>query len=1148
MVTTATFRMVPKKRRQNAAQGDGPAVPDTPASIAGQVGAAALSGLHTVGSVLSTPSRALWGAVNGLAGGEGGFGNMHPLDSTGGVELSHVLGNAGLIAKNDPNAWEWSDFGRGVVDMIGDPTSWVGVGGLTKAGVQAAKAGRLTKGVAGSIRAGERGLVSFHTPISAASHGAIGTGQAIGDAVERAGARTGLTRLAAKAAESAPVRHFNALMRSSFKGKLSAEIQKHAVEADAAMRAGQRQVDLNHLAYAMKMGKSGLDSKQAGEALRDAVEGVHGDRLRKYVQHPVANDTAGEFATVYADPRKLDTEWAKDTQGYLPRDAAGASEVPGRRDEFRRWLSEGNGPIQSPHVTLNDAGQLGFQDGRHRTRVLMDEGARAIPLTVHRSEAERIHSLVGADGVHPQIPGFAADLRDASRAAHESDIAHGYKTADLVDDVDFGARRLSEGAMKAFPSTDMAAKQNKLHHRQEELLQLGGTNSINRILMDPEADRVAQAVVNLPKNQQIKHVADVLKKNHGSRITSDVMSDGSSRLETLAAKMVHVPELRSQGLFQNNPIHDSHAMASAANTRAHNAQLLFKAVGDGLHADPHGTSVREFLDTAGFVPEAAAAHIAERTGQSVEDVLGASISDDLANELKSFTPHYKSPPAAKNTASVLKSLGTIWKASVLAHPASRVRDAAGGVIQNALMGHATPGGVADAARVARAAGVGAGKYGNLQEVADLMQRHGLNEDEAVRLLLAVEAPRSHGAVADVAPGQVGANLEDMLASVPGTTPSGMSDVLSRARKSLFQGELDRAGNPIATGSSLNPVNVAGAFGRESTAFGPAAASNVISGATDEFNRHAGILGQMQQGYEPSVAGARTRAAQVNYDPTTFTPTEQILKQVMPFYGFTSRMGAHTAGELASRPGGATAQLVKAEDRAQATDPSLPDHISQGTSIPLPWGQPDDGTKRYLTGLGLMHEPAVNMIGSALGGNTKGFGYDVLGMLNPLVKSPLEHVTGQSFYQRGEPAENLDPNVGRTLANLGVMAGLRSEDAGPVNYFGSPAVEMALQASPLSRAATTARQLTDTRKGAGAKLLNTATGLRVTDVSPQKQVATLRKRAEQAAKRMGAKASNNVYFSKAELAKLKEENPAAYAEQVQLQQFRNKLKPRKKASK
>jgi len=114
---------------------------------------------------------------------------------------------------------------------------------------------------------------------------------------------------------------------------------------------------------------------------------------RSFVPHPIARH--GDFVTVHADPAKLDREWSKDTEGYLPKEGKGKSEIEGRRKGFEKFLESGK-PIEQPHVAIADAtGNLTFGDGRHRTRVLMNQGEKSILLTVHKDDADKVKKLVG---------------------------------------------------------------------------------------------------------------------------------------------------------------------------------------------------------------------------------------------------------------------------------------------------------------------------------------------------------------------------------------------------------------------------------------------------------------------------------------------------------------------------------------------------------------------------------------------------------------------------------------------------------------------------------------------------------------------------------------------------------------------------------
>lgn len=79
--------------------------------------------------------------------------------------------------------------------------------------------------------------------------------------------------------------------------------------------------------------------------------------------------------------------WSRDS-GYIPEDL-----LTGRRDgrrpktfdhrfeRFEKFLAE-NAVIETPNVGINAGGHIGVRDGRHRTRVLLNLGMEAIPVTM----------------------------------------------------------------------------------------------------------------------------------------------------------------------------------------------------------------------------------------------------------------------------------------------------------------------------------------------------------------------------------------------------------------------------------------------------------------------------------------------------------------------------------------------------------------------------------------------------------------------------------------------------------------------------------------------------------------------------------------------------------------------------------------------
>ena len=266
-----------KERKEAAPQ---PSVEES-SSLISKAGGAAASGLHTVGSILSTPSRVLWGGVNGLMGGEGGFGNMNPFDSTGGIELSHVLGNAGVIAKNDPHAWELmpgvgsdgkvnlGDLGRGLVDIAGDPLSWALPLGLTKAGQLAAKSGTLAPGLVNSIRKGHRAAISFQNPLTMKAIGGIGTGHGVANVVEGLGNAVRAPQIANAIKMSAPVRNLRAAFDPAMRGKIHPSIQKFARQHFEEERAGANAIQKDLSAMWIKQNNAKLHNR---EAVRDMAE------------------------------------------------------------------------------------------------------------------------------------------------------------------------------------------------------------------------------------------------------------------------------------------------------------------------------------------------------------------------------------------------------------------------------------------------------------------------------------------------------------------------------------------------------------------------------------------------------------------------------------------------------------------------------------------------------------------------------------------------------------------------------------------------------------------------------------------------------------------------------------------------------------
>jgi hypothetical protein len=268
-----------------------------------------------------------------------------------------------------------------------------------------------------------------------------------------------------------------------------------------------------------------------------------------------------------------------------------------------------------------------------------------------------------------------------------------------------------------------------------------------------------------------------------------------------------------------------------------------------------------------------------------------------------------------------------------------------------------------------------------------------------------------------------------------------------------------------------------------------------------------------------------------------------------------------AKHIMEHPGGRYAQLIRAENRSQTQGDLAPDYVRDTASIPVDpnnpvmsaiFGTPPKGTDRYLSGFGLMHEDAMSFSPGA-----RGAALEAMSRMNPLIKAPLELATGQTFFQRGPEGgrdlDKLDPALGRIMANVGNMTGLRTSDKAvklPI------ALESIASNSPFARGITTLRTLTDQRKGSNygvlpvkapgpSALINTLTGARVTDVSPAAKDAVVRELLQSAEKKAGAATFERINFRKEDLAAM---SPSQRKEADRLQLLSNILAKRAKTRK
>ena len=374
---------------------------------------------------------------------------------------------------------------------------------------------------------------------------------------------------------------------------------------------------------------------------------------------------------------------------------------------------------------------------------------------------------------------------------------------------------------------------------------------------------------------------------------------------------------------------------------------------------------------------------------------------------------------------------------------------------------------------------------------------------------------------------------EKTAAKPGSLSEMLSSQVDVGDPAMRLGRVAQKASGLHPDTQLNPLKAQfrGVRGATESTWGPLAAGEEIGHYVEGRNRLAPYIELLRRGTARDEAAKLVGQAQVQYSNRYFTPFEQqIMKRLIPFWSFSSRMGKQVVSELAQRPGGPLGATIRTQRLAHQDAETAPDYVRDTASIPLGniLGQLPAGTDRYLAGFGMMHEDPLSF-----GPDARSAGLEVLSRMNPFVKGPLEYFTGQSFFQKspsgGRPLEDLDPLVGRLLANV----------TGEKKAVQLPQwLETAVANSPAARALTTVRQLTDERKAipgtripGPAALANILTGVRVSDISPGAKEAVIRELVREDMLSRGAGKFERLYFRPDDLAAM---SPKERAEAQRLQ--------------
>ncbi len=329
-------------------------------------------------------------------------------------------------------------------------------------------------------------------------------------------------------------------------------------------------------------------------------------------------------------------------------------------------------------------------------------------------------------------------------------------------------------------------------------------------------------------------------------------------------------------------------------------------------------------------------------------------------------------------------------------------------------------------------------------------------------------------------GRGGGRLEDLLNSIPGRVPQSS---VGQIAKEFIPRSL----------SDTNIFKVKGGFGGGETDVSSfVTAGRKLGDKAENLGRTASYIGFRRQGMLPDVAAVHSKAAHVDYGQLSQFE-KNAMRLVVPFYSFQRHMLPYQLKQLVEKPGGLVRNTIRTAESLR-DEGFVPPQLSQGLAIPVPeflgGGEQPDGSQRFLTGLETPIESVLRQfrMGPNVQSTFSDTGKALAAMSNPLIKGPLELLTGQSFFQQGRPLKDLDPVVGRTVSNI--AGGLGFEGV-TERDFTHPLLEQLVSNSPISRIASQARTATDPRKGLLAKAVQLGTAFKFTDVN----IVDSRQRAE-----------------------------------------------------
>lgn len=1095
-----------------------------PEGILSKAKSVGLSGLATVGNVLGVPGAMVRSAI----GGKNPLTPLlHPISGEGRVEGRDLLRQHGLVGKKDT----WGNWGAGLaVDIATDPLTYIGgpLSAITKGGKVARAAGFLDDAAKVATATGRKtGVYGFGEQAGKYSGRARSTlndvinyGDEATQAARRTKAQTAATKMGlnlddllneslggvanvwvpgvdtftlGKGAAGADFLEGAGKLIGSIPGAKTVgnafgamnRVKKglfHAAAGGSFDKYGQQ---INELAYEkMPVAKKAMLKEVLG--FKDRFSEIHKGFKQAFSPDTVATNTLSKFSD-----GDLVQALDRGNYGYVQKVGDNTATV-----HFTNPLTQTTATVDMPFDKLakaNSADLPDYMQAMHDpTARVLDRILKMTAETKGDVNAAVAKLAAGADipqSVRNDIAKLADDFAQSKDKIWNENLEMGGKGRVLDDLPDFQhlPRYRSER------SGDVLDKWKVLPLGHPSAI--GRSGALRYLRQDVIEDIRKDVLKNgLDADGIVEKYGDQLGyKGEGGEVIGPV-----EHAAELIEKWKDLPAAASgKPMFDNLSVEDMARYLLSAHKRDASLKSIHEAFHMNLSTTAQGgMKVRDAFKAVGMDSEKAIHHFSKISGTPV-GVLGvATVPPELVKAAQGVFKIYEQPEWANAITDTLDWANRWFKPSVtMVKPAFWVRNHTSGQFANLVSGY-------------------------IENPADINQYRQAYQ-QAMQLWKANDPTFMREMQVE---GILGLD-STWDATREGLTSAGMPRHSPYPDNPLnFKQTYQEVGMKMAEQPSpINPIlSFLGKATQKPRQAGAAyMASNSKANRVVEYaNRAAMYLYLKNKGFDPEKAAEVVTSIHYDYGGSAMSPFENsVMKRIVPFYIFSRNNLPWTIERLLEKPGGGLAQTIGALTRAHNDEDLAPEYISETASVPL--GGLSDGSERFLTGVGLGFEDPAQFATPSL----KSIGLEGISRMNPLVRAPLEYAFGQSTFQKGprggRELEDLDPLVGRTMANIGELTGLR-ESKEPVRYPGSGILEHAFSNSPIGGVGTAIRTLTDPRKGPLGKAANLGTGLRITDVSPASQDKELRRRIQQVERQMGGRSFTTSYVPKDTQAKMSPE--------------------------